>query len=325
MANDTPVEPKSGTPCPHSDGKRTPICWDCAEQGHLADRIRQSPTSDRSRRIKNRLRLFGSGSTLVSGQSVAPEVHPPAEGMEVGSPDLRKIQPGLEVRLGPHTGAGAPDPITKRRRRRRKLWLIVICLVLAVIVGAAVGAGVGVTQKNKSVESQPATSPVSGGADQPKASATNTPAGDTNTTSTPGPTSSPVSSSTPSSVSSSVSSLTSSLTSSSASGLVPSQTPAATPSDGCLGTDGSTYTDPGTGAQFKIECDVAHQGRDIENPEAQSMEECVSLCANNSRCKGAIYYNVGPQGTDLNYCWLKSSMNDTDIRPTKDAQSIVRL
>ncbi|KAI3336326.1 hypothetical protein HD806DRAFT_1958 [Xylariaceae sp. AK1471] len=93
----------------------------------------------------------------------------------------------------------------------------------------------------------------------------------------------------------------------------------------CLGDDGSTYTDANTGAKFRIECAVAHQGRDIENLKADAMEDCVGLCAKNERCKGAIWYNVGPQGTDLNYCWLKSQMDDDDLRVTGDAQSIVRL
>ncbi|KAI1768905.1 hypothetical protein GGR53DRAFT_315190 [Hypoxylon sp. FL1150] len=93
----------------------------------------------------------------------------------------------------------------------------------------------------------------------------------------------------------------------------------------CLGYDGATYTDPSTGSQFRIECDAAHEGKDITNPEAETMEDCVSLCADNSRCVGAIWYNVGPQGTDLNYCWLKSSLDDSDIRDTPDAQSVVRL
>ncbi|KAI1167416.1 hypothetical protein F5B18DRAFT_439531 [Nemania serpens] len=92
----------------------------------------------------------------------------------------------------------------------------------------------------------------------------------------------------------------------------------------CLGDDGSTYTDPGTGDTFKIECTASHQGKDIVNLEAQTMEECVSLCAKNTHCKGAAWYNVGPQGTDLNYCWLKSEMAD-DVRITADAQSVVRL
>ena len=95
--------------------------------------------------------------------------------------------------------------------------------------------------------------------------------------------------------------------------------------DDCLGIDGSTYADPSTGSNFKIECNVAHEGHDIENLKAESMEECVSLCAKNVQCKGAIWFNAGVQGTLLNYCWLKSSLNDSDIRYTTDAQSVVRL
>ncbi|KAI1384384.1 uncharacterized protein F4822DRAFT_414964 [Hypoxylon trugodes] len=92
----------------------------------------------------------------------------------------------------------------------------------------------------------------------------------------------------------------------------------------CLAEDGSTYTDPGTGSQFKIECDVAHQGKDIDNYEASSMEECISMCTKNTECVGVIWYSAGPQGTDLNYCWLKSTMDD-DLKSTKDAQSAVLL
>ncbi|KAI1173738.1 hypothetical protein F4777DRAFT_423772 [Nemania sp. FL0916] len=92
----------------------------------------------------------------------------------------------------------------------------------------------------------------------------------------------------------------------------------------CIGADGSTYTDPDTGAKFRLECGVAHQGKDIANPEAATMQACVSLCADDANCVGAIWYNVGPQGTDLNYCWLKSAMED-DLRVTEDAQSVVRL
>ncbi|TRX91376.1 hypothetical protein FHL15_007798 [Xylaria flabelliformis] len=92
----------------------------------------------------------------------------------------------------------------------------------------------------------------------------------------------------------------------------------------CLGDDGSTYTDPGTGDKFRIECAVAHQGKDIENLEAETMQDCISLCAKNKFCKGAIWFNVGPQGTDLNYCWLKSAMNG-EVQENTDAQSVVLL
>ncbi|KAI2602800.1 hypothetical protein GGR54DRAFT_468821 [Hypoxylon sp. NC1633] len=102
-------------------------------------------------------------------------------------------------------------------------------------------------------------------------------------------------------------------------------TPTSSSSKVCIADDGSTYTDPGTGDKFKIECAKAHQGKDIDNPEAETMQACISLCAKNSECVGAIWYNVGPQGTDLNYCWLKRSMDDSDIRNTPDAQSVVRL
>ncbi|KAI0855659.1 hypothetical protein F4860DRAFT_530096 [Xylaria cubensis] len=92
----------------------------------------------------------------------------------------------------------------------------------------------------------------------------------------------------------------------------------------CLGDDGSTYADPGTGHKFRIECAVAHQGKDIENLEAETMQDCISLCAKNKFCKGAIWFNVGPQGTDLNYCWLKSAMNG-EVQENTDAQSVVLL
>ncbi|KAI0481749.1 hypothetical protein F4859DRAFT_433448 [Xylaria cf. heliscus] len=93
----------------------------------------------------------------------------------------------------------------------------------------------------------------------------------------------------------------------------------------CLGPDGSTYTDPGTGDRFRIECAVTHEGSDIINLEAETMQQCVSLCAKNKLCKGAVWFNVGPQGTNLNYCWLKSAMDDDNVRDTLDAQSVVLL
>ncbi|KAJ2985807.1 hypothetical protein NUW58_g5338 [Xylaria curta] len=103
--------------------------------------------------------------------------------------------------------------------------------------------------------------------------------------------------------------------------------PASTPhtsSRDCIGDEGSVYTDPGTGDKFKISCAIAHQGMDIMNLKAETMEACINLCAKNNRCKGAVWYNVGPQGTDLNYCWLKSGMNG-EVRETQDAQSVTLL
>ncbi len=83
-------------------------------------------------------------------------------------------------------------------------------------------------------------------------------------------------------------------------------------------------TDPVTGAQFKRACAVQHPGYDIVNREAESMEACISWCAETSGCRGATWFNAGPQGTDLNYCWLKSSMGG-ETRLTNDAQSAERV
>ncbi|KAI1429409.1 hypothetical protein F5Y12DRAFT_728102 [Xylaria sp. FL1777] len=110
----------------------------------------------------------------------------------------------------------------------------------------------------------------------------------------------------------------------------PTDSPPDSPEDSpssriCIGDDGSTYSDPSTGDKFRIECGVAHQGKDIENLKAYTMEACISLCVKNRFCKGAIWFNVGPQGTDLNYCWLKSEMDDSAIQLMPDAQSVVRL
>ncbi|KAI0122445.1 hypothetical protein F4814DRAFT_438482 [Daldinia grandis] len=307
MANSTAAGSDLNVVCPHySDGRGTPVCWDCAEGGHLGQGGEDTMTPERT---KKRFVLMGSGSKSLSHDPLAPEVHPPIEGIEVGSPDPRSIPPGKEVFYGPqvistpdnyikdeHNGwntesnedtAAAPKPPTILGLRKRVFWLLLICMFVVAFVGAAVGAAVGVTQRNQSMKSS---------------SAAPSPAvGENQSTGSPDPTATPSSST--------------------------SASPTATPSSvrSCLGTNGSTYTDPGTGTKFRIECDVAHQGRDIENLKADSMKNCVSLCAKNARCTGAIYYDVGPQGTDLNYCWLKSSMNDSDIRTTTDAQSVVRL
>ncbi|KAI0802363.1 hypothetical protein GGR55DRAFT_665955 [Xylaria sp. FL0064] len=121
--------------------------------------------------------------------------------------------------------------------------------------------------------------------------------------------------------------------------ILPADSPADTPADSsptdastdspssriCIGDDGSTYKDPATGDKFRLECSVAHQGKDIMNYKANTMQDCIAMCAKNTHCKGAIWFNVGPQGTLLNYCWLKSEMDGGDGDVNGDAQSVVRL
>ncbi|KAI1469485.1 uncharacterized protein F4812DRAFT_423281 [Daldinia caldariorum] len=317
MAHNTAPEFDSNVVCPHnSDGRGAPVCWDCAEGGRLGRAGEDSPAPEYDD-AKKRFVLRGGGSKILDNGALAPELHPPAEGIEIGSPDPRTVPPGKEVFHEPQT-INALDDYTKDKHdgwnaeanenaatttskpqtilgfRKRVFWLLLISMFVVAFVGAAVGAAVGVTQRNQSIKASSATPSPAVGENQTT--------GPSNPTTTP-PT-------TPSS-------------SSSTSGK-PTATPSAA-ARSCLGADGSIYTDPGTGAKFRIECDVAHQGRDIENLKASSMPECVSLCAKNTRCTGAIWYDVGPQGTDLNYCWLKSSMDDSDIRSTTDAQSVVRL
>ncbi|KAI0841475.1 hypothetical protein F5Y06DRAFT_293175 [Hypoxylon sp. FL0890] len=402
MSYNTAAESKIDIAYPHSDERGTPVYWDYDENCFVPGRG-SPPTSEDLGRIKRKLRILNSGgsfasSTLAGSQALAPEVHPPAEGLEACAPDLRNSQPGLEVFSGPQiiyknwdtefdqkipVGPGSP---TILGLRRKIFWLVVVCLVLALLVGAAVGAAVGVTRKNASSEAKPASSSTTGIGAQLSSDPSPSPKIATETvsvtltsdhmTSTGHP--SITSTSMSSQLSTSESALSAKLSSSpsptpslssppsstadentksvekvtvtsmrteqpsttnppesEAPPTTVTVTPASNPTStaaptplhtggSCLGTDGSTYTDPGTGSKWKIECDIAHQGKDIENYEAQSMEACVSMCANESDCVGAIWYSAGPQGTDLNYCWLKSSLND-NLKDTKDAQSVVRL
>ncbi|KAI1213309.1 uncharacterized protein F4807DRAFT_258619 [Annulohypoxylon truncatum] len=387
MTYNTAVESQIYATCPHSDGKSAPICWDCSEESW-----RSPPQFEDFGGVKKLRILSGKNQTF------APEVHPPAEGIEVGTPNSRSSQPGLEVFTGPQIviptdkprnigldekiviTSDSPSP-TILGLRRRIFWLVLICVVLALLVGVAVGTAVGITQKNNSTKALSTSSSSTGIGDQMSSTFSSPPevmteivsviTASPSMTATSGPTILSVSSSTKLDTSTTTekkSSSSASPTSSSPAGetsksvekvtVISVQTasvpttspvqstptpttitvtptsktssettasPATTSSDGdCLGADGSTYTDPGTGSQFRIECDIAHQGKDIDNYEAQTMQACVSMCADDSECVGAIWYSAGPQGTDLNYCWLKSTLDD-DLKSTKDAQSVVRL
>ncbi|KAI1144420.1 hypothetical protein F5Y05DRAFT_27074 [Hypoxylon sp. FL0543] len=406
MPENTAAETRTDTTNLHSEEKGTPLYWDY-DQNHF-DRG-SPPTWDNLGRVKRKLRIISNGSsfgssTLAGSQALAPEVHPPVEGLEVCAPYSRNSQPGLEVYSGPQiiyknwdteldqkvvVGPGPPPPPpspTILGLRRKIFWLVVICLALVLLVGVGVGVAVGVTRKNSSAEAQPASSSTTGVGDQSSTGSHLPPspqiatetvsvtlASDQVTTAShPVGTSMSTFSSQPGASKSTVAAKLSSssqvvsppatssadgskesvekvtvtsvrteqpsatdtpkseappatVTVTPASPSSPTAAPAPLHTGGsCLGTDGSTYTDPDTGSQWKIECDIAHQGKDIENYEASSMEACVSMCANESACVGAIWYSAGPQGTDLNYCWLKKTLED-NLKDTKDAQSVVRL
>ncbi|KAI1261925.1 hypothetical protein F5Y18DRAFT_190106 [Xylariaceae sp. FL1019] len=305
MGSDTHKTPGSHSPCPHSNGKTSPVCWDCAEEGHVSHSHSKegdvSPTWQRLKRIRTSFRV-GKSSLSTAKQSTAPEVHRPEEGIEVGTPDARKLETGLIVVDGPRivspedkfggfktgrnksrwsTDSGTSeksDASAKVLGLQRRTFQITTAIAFLVIAALIVGVALGVT-KHKSSKS---TSHQMSSGGHPTASST-------------------ASSSAPTATG--ISGISSRI---------------------CIGDDNSTYIDPGTGSRFQLECATAHRGRDIENTEATSMQDCIGLCAKNNQCKGAIWYNVGPQGTDLNYCWLKSAMED-DLDETPDAQSVVRL
>ncbi|KAI8627339.1 hypothetical protein F5Y19DRAFT_176095 [Xylariaceae sp. FL1651] len=398
--------------CPHSDGKALPVCWDCAEEGHVNNLQTEgacvSPSWSKFKEFQRSFRFRGGSPSMINTsptnvQSSAPEVHPPEEGLEVGTPEIRRSQPGLIVLTGPrivspedklrrpnhkswHSESSQKDrlesePATNIMGLRRRTFQVFVAIALLAIAGVIIGVAVSVTQRkglhstsfaisnNGQVSSSPFSRPSitktaslyvtsdssafvtmlkteipPDSSSPPRAESTlavvEKPSSVTITTrrdgggnteptavafiSTASIVTEPVSPTDPIASQPTATSITTSdalpLTKTSSSSAPSSSSS----SRNCLGDDGSTYTDPNTGDKFKIECAVAHQGRDIENLEAETMEDCVSLCAKNDQCKGAIWYNVGPQGTDLNYCWLKSQMAD-DLRDTPDAQSVVRL
>ncbi|KAI0554132.1 hypothetical protein F4679DRAFT_527237 [Xylaria curta] len=316
----------SSTPCPHSDALGVTVCWDCAEGGH----VRTSPvegdsTSPSWQRLKKfrrslsfRTRSYNrSNISLAETQVSTLEVCSPEEGLEAGSPRSRRSQPGLILVEGPRV-VSPEDKFLKpdlqswdsestqidetsqlnlaavestEEKKKKKIWglqrrTFQILIVVAVITfaGVIIGIAVAVSKQNGAHSTSLSTS--SGG--QPKTTTVVSPSPPAQTSQAPSPSK-------------------------------PSNS-----SRICLGDDGSTYTDPGTGHKFRIECAVAHQGKDIENLEAETMQDCISMCAKNKFCKGAIWFNVGPQGTDLNYCWLKSAM-DGEVQENIDAQSVVLL
>ncbi|KAI1331224.1 hypothetical protein F5Y16DRAFT_395661 [Xylariaceae sp. FL0255] len=181
-------------PCLHSDGRGLPVCWDCAEEGHIqgegeATTSSTNPTWQRFKKIRGSPRfLDGNPHTSPSHnspQSIAPEVHPAEEGIEVGSPDTRKSQPGLIVVEGPRV-VSPEEKLWKSQPRRfstekeaidsrpsRLLGLqkrsfqvavaIAFLVVGAIVIGVAVGIshkGMGYTELSMSDGDQVSSSPI---------------------------------------------------------------------------------------------------------------------------------------------------------------------
>lgn len=118
----------SSSLCPHSYEKGVPICWDCAEEGHVAspqegESAAYSPAWQRLRRFRKSLGFWDASlrnsSIYHAGSQVsALELRPPEEGLEVAAPGDRRSQPGLIVVTGPQV----VSPEEKYLRPEPKTW-----------------------------------------------------------------------------------------------------------------------------------------------------------------------------------------------------------
>ncbi|KAH8650985.1 hypothetical protein BX600DRAFT_97845 [Xylariales sp. PMI_506] len=172
----------------------------------------------------------------------------------------------------------------------RKFFWLVLSLILAMLcigIGVGVGVGIGVSHNGQAAPSSSAESNSSG----ISISSTATPTAAT------------------------------AVTSSSTTSAAMSTSTAMS----CPQANGTTYVDPSTGVKFMQECYIDYLGNDIDNIEADTMEECASDCAADSSCKGAVWFDAGAQGKLLNYCWKKTYLNSTDTTTNGQCQSIARL
>lgn len=69
----------------------------------------------------------------------------------------------------------------------------------------------------------------------------------------------------------------------------------------CPASNGATYVDPSTNLKFQVECGIDHAGGDLSNAPANTLADCLSLCASNSACVDASWWS--------GYCYMKSTLN----------------
>ncbi|RYP74320.1 hypothetical protein DL770_007630 [Monosporascus sp. CRB-9-2] len=293
--------------CSHSDERHAPPCSDCSEQcrvgfGVVTDASRPLPESLGPAKVKQGW-AAGMGRPMERSHLI-PEVYHPEPELELdGAPHTRKSQPGLEVALGPPVVTSAEIESTIRSgaayrndrnmsdergvvagtRRRKMICGIqrrLVFLSLALALLVAVAAvTVGVVLGLKDDEGSGGTS----GAVSPPPEHSNN------------------------------------INSSSSNSPKPTQIATSDSRLECPEADGTVFTDQGTGKRFKHSCYEQYPGYDIENREKESMAACITWCAEVDECVAANWYNAGPQGTDLNYCWLKSDRGE--VRKTEDAQN----
>ncbi|RYP06717.1 hypothetical protein DL765_009385 [Monosporascus sp. GIB2] len=82
----------------------------------------------------------------------------------------------------------------------------------------------------------------------------------------------------------------------------------------CPWADGTDYSSPSHPAKtFRKQCGVNYMFYDLRNQTVNSFEECLDLCAAETGCVLANWQYWGPQGTDQNYCWLKSDKGEKRV------------
>ncbi|KAK7961587.1 uncharacterized protein PG986_002412 [Apiospora aurea] len=99
----------------------------------------------------------------------------------------------------------------------------------------------------------------------------------------------------------------------------------------CPGANNTAYTSTAHegSTQYRRICGISYDGNDIQPQVAETMGDCLSLSSGYAgggvRCAGVVWYDAGPQGTDLNWCWLKRSMDRAVLTYRDSAQTAIRL
>jgi hypothetical protein len=98
----------------------------------------------------------------------------------------------------------------------------------------------------------------------------------------------------------------------------------------CPDVNNTNYTVPGTNQVFLRQCDTNRVGSDIEYVEKNSMTDCLSYCASwnsnsasSTRCLSVTWVYQGPQGTYVNYCWIKSSVPDASTYSNMESAILI--
>ncbi|KXH68272.1 hypothetical protein CSAL01_12004 [Colletotrichum salicis] len=99
-----------------------------------------------------------------------------------------------------------------------------------------------------------------------------------------------------------------------------------------LSSENKTYTVPNLNLRFVRECGNNYPMNDLGHIPLTRMEDCMNLCAAlavttqsaDGPCVGVAWVTAGKQGTDENYCWLKSAKGAPDPKANIEAAWLVR-